>query len=226
MKRIPQSGCSQYWKILEHSGMMRGFAESDGMQMLRELDVHVCRYGREELVLLEGELVEDIAVLCSGTVRGEKFHTGGTVDLMYIYRPGETFGAEAAVSRLRSSPLTYIANEGADIAFFSLERIRKSRYAAEITQALLQILADDSIRKLYKIEILSKRGLRDRITTYLKIMHQKAGKKTFSIHMDQVQFAQYLCVNRSALSWELNRMKKEGLIDFKKDRFEISEKML
>lgn len=60
--------------------------------------------------------------------------------------------------------------------------------------------------------------------TYLRIMGRKSGSDTFSIHMDREQFAQYLCVNWSALSYELNQMKRDGLIEFKKDEFKLLEK--
>lgn len=213
-----------YIHTLTHCGLLAEVPEISREEAATELRFQVQTWEREELILLEGETVTDIAVLHSGTVRGEKFHMEGNVDLMYMYRKGETFGAEAAVSRFKSSPLTYIANEEAAIIRIPLSHIQESPWAEPITQALLQILADDNIKKLYKIEVLSKRGLRDRILTHLRLMSQKAGSRTFSIHMDRLQFAQYLCVNRSALSYELNQMKREGIIRFKKDRFELLEK--
>ena len=69
--------------------------------------------------------------------------------------------------------------------------------------------------------MISKHGLRDRIMAHLLIMQRKRDAEVFDIRMSQEQLAQYLCVNRSALSYELNKMKKEGLIDFKKSKFKI-----
>lgn len=218
------SAGQDYIHTLTCCALLAEVPESSRERAAAELQFHVQTWSREELILLEGQTVTDIAVLHSGTVRGEKFHMEGNVDLMYMYRKGETFGAEAAVSRFKSSPLTYIANEDAAVICIPLNHIRQSAWAGPITQALLQILADDNIKKLYKIEVLSKRGLRDRILTHLRLMSQKAGSQVFSIHMDRLQFAQYLCVNRSALSYELNQMKREGLIRFQKDRFELLEK--
>ena len=116
-----------------------------------------------------------------------------------------------------------MANEAAEVIFIDFPSVMRTEYAAEFAQALLRILADDNIKKLYKIEVLSKRGLRDRAMTYLRLIHKKSGNTEFSINMDREQFAQYLCVNRSALSYELNQMKRDGIVDFKKDRFRIIE---
>ena len=144
--------------------------------------------------------------------------------LMHMYRHGEIFGIEAATSRKRSSPMTYIANEDTTILLASLVRMENSIHAKALIKSLMHLLADDNIKKLYKIETLAKRGLRERIMVHLRIMERKAGAQSFSIHMKREQFAQYLCVNRSALSYELNEMKREGLIDFKKDVFKILKK--
>ncbi len=75
-----------------------------------------------------------------------------------------------------------------------------------------RMIADNCVRLLYKTDVLSKHSLRERILTYFYIMKMKHQSNTFRIKMSREQFAQYLCVNRSALSRELSRMEKEGLI--------------
>ena len=90
-----------------------------------------------------------------------------------------------------------------------------------ILENIIHLLSDISIRQMYKIQVISKHGLRDRIMAHLLIMQRKRNTEVFDIRMSQEQLAQYLCVNRSALSYELNKMKKEGLIDFKKSKFKI-----
>ncbi len=225
MKAKYEAGDKEYIETIKASGLLNEIKHDSHQEVLQGLGVRIRTYGEEELVFLEGEEVGVLAIVHEGTVRGEKFHMEGNVDLMYMYKRGEIFGAEATVSRLRTSPLTYVANEDITVILIDFQNIFKSRFSAQLTLALLRILADDNIKKLYKIETLSKRGLRQRILTYLRIMNKKAGTETFSIHMDRAQFAQYLCVNRSALSYELNEMKREGIIDFKKDRFKILKKI-
>ena len=83
------------------------------------------------------------------------------------------------------------------------------------------MLSDSNIKMAHKVEILAERGLRDRIMVYLNVLRSKAGGNTVTIKMSREQLAQFLCVNRSALSNELNKMKREGIIDFKGSRFTI-----
>ncbi len=73
-----------------------------------------------------------------------------------------------------------------------------------------RILADKCVRLLYKTDVLSRQSLRDKIMTFFSIMHKKSQSESFMLKMTREQFAQYLCVNRSALSRELSRMQNEG----------------
>lgn len=220
----PKTQTERWLETITASGILGEIPSKLRPMVAGSIKIKTREYAEEEIIFAEGEPITRIAIVHAGTVRGEKFHMEGNVDLMYMYQRGEIFGAEAAVSRRKTSPLTYVANEKVEVLFADFDDIRHSEYSMELMRALLQILADDNIKKLYKIEALSKRGLRDRIMTYLRIMRHKAKSDTFVIHMDREQFAQYLCVNRSALSYELNQMKRDGLIDFKKDQFKILEK--
>jgi CRP-like cAMP-binding protein len=93
-----------------------------------------------------------------------------------------------------------------------------------MNKALTYMLADNNIKMSNKVEILAERGLRDRIMVYLNVLRVKSGSDTVTIKMSREQLAQYLCVNRSALSNELSKMKRDGLIDFKGTRFTILDK--
>ena len=128
---------------------------------------------------------------------------------------------EFTISKTKKSANDYISNGDSSIVFVSNNTIRKSDYASDIETSLTYRLADDNIKMAKKIEILVERGLRERILTYLNILTSKSGSNSVSVRMNREQLAQFLCVNRSALSNELNKMKKEGIIDFKKDKFTI-----
>jgi CRP-like cAMP-binding protein len=77
------------------------------------------------------------------------------------------------------------------------------------------------MRQLYKIDILSRKSLRDRIMLYLTLQAKRKKTNDLFIPFNREEFAAYLCVDRSALSRELGRMKEEGLIEFDKNHFRI-----
>ena len=90
-----------------------------------------------------------------------------------------------------------------------------NKYASQIYKALTFMLADENIKMMHKTELLAERGLRNRIMIYLRILQSKSGSERIDLRMSREQMAQYLCVNRSALSNELSKMKAEGIIDIR-----------
>jgi len=86
---------------------------------------------------------------------------------------------------------------------------------------LLTLLSHESVRKEYRLAILARRGLRERVMTYLTMQAQKRGAASVTIPFSREELASFLCVNRSALSHELSCMARDGLITFHKNRFTL-----
>ena len=82
-------------------------------------------------------------------------------------------------------------------------------------------LASKTLLFHQKIEIISKRSTREKLMAYLSVQAKKANSNRFEIPFDRQELADYLEVDRSGLSAEIGKMKKEGLIDCEKNRFEI-----
>ena len=90
-----------------------------------------------------------------------------------------------------------------------------------IQSELLTIIAHENMRKDYRLAILSRKGIRDRLMTYLTMQAAKRGTSTFTIPFDREALASFLCVNRSALSHEITVMKQEGIIQCRKNTFTL-----
>lgn len=88
-------------------------------------------------------------------------------------------------------------------------------------ESILALIAGENLKKMAQIEIISRKGLRDRILTFLSIQRSFFGSDTFSIPYNREELADYLCVNRSALSHELRVMESENLIYCRKNKFQI-----
>lgn len=214
----------RYIELFRKAGIFKELPTGYHSEACGHLGVMVRQYEENAIICQEEEKIDKAIIVSKGAVRAEKIYLDGDVHLVNMYQQGEIFAVETAMSRTKISPLTYVVDCSSEVLFISISQMLRSKFASEFALALMHLLADDNIRKLYKIETLSKRGLRDRILTYLSIIQKKTGGEEFRIHMDQEQFAQYLCVNRSALSYELNQMRREGMIDFYKDKFKITIK--
>ena len=93
-------------------------------------------------------------------------------------------------------------------------------------QSLMTLIAGENLKKLNKIEILSRKGTRERILTYLSLQSSFHQSRSFEIPLNRQEMADYLCLNRSKLSYELSQMQKDGLIRYKKNHFEVINAVL
>lgn len=211
----------KYLGTVIDSGLLEEISRTEYLQAFEELNVIGQNMRENEIIFSEGDEINKICIIDRGSVRSEKAYPDGELHIIQVYDEGAVFGMETAVSKTRVAPNDYICNEDSTIVFVSLKSIGNSRFSKQIYEVLMQQLANDNIRKMHKIEILAEKGLRKRVLMYLDILRRKAGSDTVSVRMSREQMAQYLCVNRSALSNELNKMKREKIIDFEKDRFKI-----
>lgn len=211
----------QYLESIIDSGLLSELKKSDYVDAFEQLKISGRNYKPGETIFFEGDIIDKICIVKRGSVRSEKTYLNGEVHIVEIFEEGSMFGLAFAVSKSRISALDFVSNEDAEVVFVSMHSIRKSRFANEMNRTLTYMLADSSIKLSNKVEILAERGLRERVMVYLHILQTKAGSNTVTVRMSREQLAQFLCVNRSALSNELSKMKKEGIIDFKGPTFTL-----
>ena len=211
----------QYLESIIDSGLLNELKKSDYVDAFEQLKISGRNYKPGETIFFEGDIIDKFCIIRKGSVRSEKTYLNGEVHIVDIIDEGSVFGLAFAVSRSRVSALDFISNESCEIVFVSMHSIQKNKFSNEMNKALTYMLADNNIKMSNKVEILAERGLRDRIMVYLNVLRVKSGSDTVTIKMSREQLAQFLCVNRSALSNELSKMKKEGLITFKGPKFTI-----
>ena len=211
----------KYLESVINSGLLNEIKKSDYIDAFEQLRITSKSYQKNAPVFLEGDVIDKICIIQQGSVRAEKNDSNGEIHIIEIFEEDSIFGMEIVSSQKKNATLDYISNEESTIIFVTMASILKSDYSTGIIKVLLLMMADENIKMAHKIEILAERSLRGRIMIYLDVLRKKSGSRDVSIRMSREQLAQYLCVNRSALSNELNVMKREGLIDFKGPRFRI-----
>jgi len=211
---------------LKNSRLFRGL---DGEELARICDAVKPvekEYSKNQIMINQGEPVKRIGVLKRGSVISVKYHFEGDTQLLRIYRQGEVFLLDVVNTTLSTSPSTLISQTDSAVIFIPyLKLLETDSVGDRIKETIMAncsaILSNELIRLMYKIDVLSKRTLKERVMTYLSLIREKSGDGAFDIGMNQEQFAQYLCVNRSVLSNELNKMRKAGLIDYKGSLFTL-----
>lgn len=176
------------------------------------------------------DTVSNVMVLLTGKVNLYYYTENGGANLQDSLMPPELPGLDLICTKTGISPYMVIAAEDSCIFSFPAKFIlRPGRLPDDEWQGCLQtlliLLSHSNVRKEYRIAILSQRGLRDRIITYLTMQANRMQTLSFEIPFNRDELAAYLSVNRSALSHELSILKQEGIIDFHHNHFRLlSEK--
>ena len=136
------------------------------------------------------------------------------------------FGETFVCGNNNQSVVTFLVSEDAQILFIPFDRVMHSCTMAcvfhhQLIENMVTIIAQKNRDLIRKVEVVSKRSIREKLLAYLSIQAQAQQSRYFEIPLGRVELAEYLCVDRSALTRELVKMKADGLIDYDKNCFRI-----
>jgi len=215
-------------KALHVSRLFRGLPYDEFSAALIRGRARGARYERGATVAEAESRRDEFMVLLSGRVQGVREHEEGGQDFVQLFVPGEIIGLDIVCSETRKCPFRLQALDDADLVFIDYDGMFFGNIPRSSEQKLrdgvTRSLANESLRRLHKIDVLYRRALRERVMVYLKNLSSLTGAETIELNMDREQFSQYLGVNRSALSHELSCMQKEGLIMFRRSSFTLITK--
>jgi len=214
--------------IFKRAKLFKGLDDGEIERIFEIIRPSVREFDKNQIIVNQGEPVDKIGIVKTGTVISMKYHFNGDAQILRIYKPGEVLSLDTVNTSFLTSPSSLISQTDCTVIFLAYSKLFESdKLGQAVKDRILmnncEILGNELIRLMYKIDVLSKRTLQERVLTYLSIISEKKGKNIFSIGMNQEEFAQYLCVNRSVLSKELNLMRSSGLIDYQKDKYTIFE---
>lgn len=204
------------------SGISR--ADVDLLYPLLNIQQKQCQKGA--VLVGPDKVVDFIGVVFSGELNTYKEDVDGRLNLIRKTHASEMFGLDIASTPSQVSPLVISCATDAEIATFPYALIASpgpipDQHRCVMLKNILELIANQNIRQLYKIDILSRKSLRDRIMLYLTLQAKRKKTNELLLPFNREEFAAYLCVDRSALSRELGRMQREGLITYNKNRFRI-----
>jgi len=201
-----------------------GIAFSDFENMLSCLSAKTVRYKKGGVILLSGDAVNFVGMILSGSVQIIKEDPDGRVAILTELSISDIFGEVFACAGISHSPVTIQASEDSEILFIDYNKIITScssacPFHARLIENMLKLIAVKNLLLNQKIEILSKRTTKEKLLCYFDL--QRGAARKFNIPFNREELARYLCVDRSAMSNELCKMRDEGLIRFIKNTFEI-----
>jgi len=216
----------KYIEILKRTQLFSGVSDTEISAMLNCLQAKPLTFQKGDYVLREGERIDNITVLVKGKLLVQHDDFWGNRNIVNVIRVGEMFG-EAYVAPESGSLLNdVIAEEDSAVIFFDVRRIltvcsTACRFHSMVIQNLFFAISEKNRKLVQKIGHMSKRSTRTKLLSYLSEEAKRQNSSHFTIPFTRQQLADFLCVDRSAMSNELCKMRDEGLLQFDKNQFTL-----
>lgn len=214
---------------LYQSRLFSGISPNDIPQMLKCLSATRKEYAKDEMVVREGDLVDDVGIILQGSAQSTKLSVTGKQIIVSLHYPGGYTAVLTAASRGRRCPMSVQAIEPLEVLFIPIKSIlsRCAKFCMAHEQLLGNLfdsIAERGLELHDRNDCLIMPTIRDKVLTYLTRVMRETGTETFTIPFNREAMAEYLDVDRSALSRELAWMKQDGLIDFYRNEFKLLRK--
>ena len=216
----------KYIPVLKRTKLFSGVGEEDISSLLSCLGARKKEYKKGEYILREGEHIRDIFILVEGKIHIQKDDYWGNRSILSVISVGEMFGEGYAAPESGALLNDVVAVEVSSVIFFDVKRILTTcssacRFHNMIVQNMFFAISDKNRKLVQKLGHMSGRTTRTKLISYLSEEAKRQGSSAFAVPFNRQQLADYLCVDRSAMSNELCKMRDEGMIKFEKSRFEL-----
>ena len=217
-----------YIPVLKNSPLFRGVSPAEIETLLGCMQAKIKHYSKGEYVFRQGDRVEQITILLSGRLHVQSDDYWGNRTIMNVIHPGEMFGEAYAIQRDALFLNDAVAMEPCDVAFFDFTKMTTTCSAScvfhhTIIHNLFLAISEKNRKLVQKLEHISKRSTREKLLSYLSEQSKLCGSSSFTIPFNRQQLADFLSVDRSAMSSELGRLRDEGMLDFYKNSFVLKQ---
>ena len=214
----------EVFDIVQSNTLFDGIILSDFENMISCLSPIRKKFAKSEVILKTGDRVGYIYIVLAGSVKIVKENIDGKENIIAVASVSEIFGEVFSCANILRSPVTVVALEDSEVLFLDYQKTITSCassciYHSKLIANMLKIIADKNIMLHQKIEIVSKRTTRERLLLYFDMKRGRHQK--FTVPETRENLAAYLCVDRSAMSNELSKMQKEGIIKYNKNEIEL-----
>ncbi|MCL2558420.1 MAG: Crp/Fnr family transcriptional regulator, partial [Treponema sp.] len=179
-------------------------------------------------IFTAGDKAGQVGIVLSGAVYIMREDFWGRRKILSRVEGGGLFGESFACASLERLPVSVMAAQATEILFIDIEGILSPRASAltfheKLIGNLAILLAKKNIALIRKLENITQTTTREKLLSYLSDEAKLAGKSVFSIPFNREELADYLSVERSAMSAELSRMRADGLLLYRKNHFQLLE---
>jgi len=213
----------EYLDVLSKVELFASIDSKELEAMLKCLNAEIKDISKDNIILLAGDKPRYVGVVLAGRLHIVREDYDGNRVLVEAITPAEIFLEAMCCAGVSESPVSVIADTDSTIMTLSFQCILHTcsnacSYHARLIDNMVGLIAKKNILLQRRIEIASMKSVRSKVLRYLESFVPKQGYD-ITIPFNREELADFLSVDRSALSHELARMKKDGLIEYRKNRF-------
>ena len=224
---------SIYYDVLNLCPLFSQIKREELPALLHCVDAKEKKFYPEEYLWLCGDSIASLGIVLLGSLEIIKENVAGQKHILDFVSPGQIFGEGIICTKDRISPVSVRSREASYILFLPFEKVirpcsNSCSFHYQLNQNLLTLLGEKNRILNRKIELLTLKGMREKLATYLlyeesrfQSLEQNKNSRFFTITPNRNELADYLNVSRSSMCRELGRMKEEGLIDYYQNSFKI-----
>ena len=214
------------WEVLGTCVLFDGIRPEDQRAMLGCLGASVKQAAKNQFIFREGDPAHYVGVLLEGSAQVIREDYYGNRSILAGVGPGGMMGESFAYAGVQKLPVSVVAMEDSLVLVIDSRRITATCANAcgfhnQLIFNMLKVVARQNLILNQKIEVTSKRTTREKLMTYLLAQAKQAGSHTFTIPYDRQALADYLEVERSAMSAEISKLRKEGILDTNRSTFRL-----
>ena len=211
--------------------LFAGIRESDIKTLLDCLSAGQKHFRKNNFIFIAGEKMDSIGIVLEGAVHILREDFWGKRKIVARVEPGGMFGEAFAYADVEELPVSIMAAEDSKVLFINSRRIinpcsSACAFHVSLIKNLTLLLAEKNIALIQKLEYITQPTTREKLLSYLSEQARLVGKNVFSIPFNREELADYLSVERSAMSAELSKMKDDGLVLYHKNHFELLKKAM
>lgn len=215
-----------YASVLSHSPLFNGIKAEEIEQILFYLNPVVRVYKKGLLIISSGTAVTDLCIVLEGCVQIIKEDIHGNKSIIDELGAGDMFAEALACAKVKHSPVSVSSVMQSKILFINFEKIFTVKAGAgsgQIIKNLTLLISRKNVFLNNKLEHVSKRSIREKLLSYFNELVIKSGKTEIKLPFSKTALADYLFIDRSAMSRELANMKAERIINYNGNVFKILE---
>lgn len=216
----------QYMFILRNSPLFQGMTEEEISSVLHCVNASILHRKKGEYIFRVGDSTESMGLVLRGAMLSLQEDLWGHRNIIHRIGVGEYFAEPFAATTGSVLNMSVVADEDSEIMLLNMGRLLKTcpnacEYHNRLVQNLVSVMARRVMNLNEKITHMAKRSTREKLLSYLSAESMRQGKFSFTIPYDRQQLADYLSVERAAMSVELSKLQKEGYLKTKRNHFEL-----